>query len=177
MTADELLKSQIPNKRTELKQGMLVVREPAGYTHGRVTMDLTRLLTTHVEASGGGQLLAAGTGFLITQSPDTIRAPDIAFFRRERVPDPEPVGFSDAAPDLVVEVLSPEERPLEIQLRVGEWLSAGTQLVWVVDPRRGTVHVYRSDGTEEFVGPTGALNGEDQLPGFICPLDAIFERP
>ncbi len=74
----------------------------------------------------------------------------------------------------MVDVLSPEDRTREIQERAGQWLVAGTQVVWVVDPRRQTTHIYRSDGTEEFVGPEGSLRGEDILPGFTCPLEAIM---
>lgn len=137
-------------------------------------MNLTLRLAGHLGPSGTGQLLAGGTGFTISRTPDTVRVPDIAFIRRERLPDPEPAGFAELAPDLVVDVLSPCDTPLVIQARVGEWLVAGTSLVWVVDPRRRSVHVYRGDGTEEFVGPAGSLDGEDLLPGFSCPLEDVW---
>src|SRR5204863_137465 len=83
----------------------------------------------------------AETGFTLSRGPDTVRAPDIAFVRRERLPDPIPVGFPDLAPDLVVEVLSPGERAGEILAKVADWLSAGTRLVWVVDPERRLARV------------------------------------
>src|SRR5947208_1122999 len=63
MTAQELLHTSIPNKRTELVRGRLVVREPAGYRHGAVVMNLAIRLGQHVELTGAGQLLAAETGF------------------------------------------------------------------------------------------------------------------
>src|SRR2546427_750244 len=78
MTADELLHSNIPDKRTELVRGVLVVREPAGYNHGRVTAQLTGRLWSHVERTAAGQLLGAETGFTLFRDPDTVRAPDIA---------------------------------------------------------------------------------------------------
>ena len=177
MTADELLKIHVPNKRVELVRGVPMVREPAGYIHGRVTMNLTARLVLFLDRQPpgpAGQLIAAATGFTLSKAPDTVRSPDIAYFRPGRVPDPESPGFSAAAPDLVVDVLSPEDRTREIQERAWQWLVAGTQVVWVVDPRRRTTHIYRSDGTEEFVGPEGSLRGEDILPGFTCPLEAIM---
>src|SRR3989442_1939434 len=113
MTAEKLLQTDIPNKRTELVRGRLIVREPAGYSHGRVTMNLTVRLGAHVESAGCGQLVAAETGFTLFRAPDTVRAPDVAFVRRERLPDPATTGFPEMAPDLVVEVLSPDDRPGE----------------------------------------------------------------
>src|SRR5437899_10988331 len=88
MTAAELLQTKIPNKRTELVRGRLIVREPAGYSHGRVTLNLTVRLGAHVENAGCGQLVAAETGFTLFRTPDTVRAPDMAFVRQERLPDP-----------------------------------------------------------------------------------------
>jgi Uma2 family endonuclease len=97
----------------------------------------------------------------------------VAFIRRDRLPDPEPLGFPDLAPDLVVEVLSPGDRPGDILAKVADWLSAGTRLVWVVDPLRRVARVYRQDGSETIVTADRALEGEDVLPGFACPLEKI----
>src|SRR5437016_5363192 len=174
MTAEELLQTNLPNKRTELVRGRLIVREPAGYNHGRVTMNLTVRLGAYVESAGCGQLVAAETGFTLRRGPDTVRAPDIAFVRRERLPDPIPVGFPDLAPDLVVEVLSPSDRAGEILAKVADWLSAGTSLVWVVDPERRLARVYRHDGSETIVPSDGPLDGEHVVPGFSCPLGSIL---
>ena len=98
----------------------------------------------------------------------------MAFIRRDRLPDPEPLGFPDLAPDLVVEVLSPGERPGDILAKVADWLSAGTRLVWVADPLRRVARVYRQDGSETIVTADRALEGEDVLPGFACPLEAVM---
>ena len=174
MTAEELLELSMPDKRTELVRGVLVVREPAGYAHGRVAMNLTLRLGAHVERSGAGQLLAAETGFTLARGPDTVRAPDIAFIRRDRVPNPAPRGFPDLAPDLVVEVLSPDDRSGEVLAKVADWLSGGSRLVWVVDPLRRVARVYRADGSEAIVGADGTLDGEDVLPGFTCELVTVL---
>ncbi len=174
MTAEELLHANIPDKRTELVRGVLVVREPPGGRHGSVTMNLALRLGNHVEREGAGQVFAAETGFTLARGPDTVRAPDIAFVRRERLPEPIPVGFPEFAPDLVVEVLSPGDRPGEVLAKVADWLSAGTRLVWVIDAERRVARIYRHDGGETFVTVEGALDGEDVLPGFSCPLVSIL---
>ena len=174
MTADELLHSNIPDKRTELVRGVLVVREPAGYNHGRVIAQLTGRLWSHVERTAAGQLLGAETGFTLFRDPDTVRAPDIAFVHRDRLPDPASRGFVDRAPDLVVEVLSPDDRPGEILGKVGDWLQAGTRLVWVIDPERRTARIYRADGSQTSVTEAVELSGEEVLPGFACPLSSLL---
>ena len=174
MTADELLRIRIPDKRVELVRGVLVVREPAGLRHGQVAMELARRLANHVHARDLGRVYAAETGFTLARDPDTVRAPDIAFISRDRLPDPTLTGFPDFAPDVVVEVLSPGDRPGEVLAKVAEWLSAGTSLVWVLDPARRVARVYRDDGTEQILAAPEYLDGGDVVPGFSCPLEEIL---
>jgi len=174
MTADELLRVRLPGKRVELVQGRLLVREPPGLRHGRIAAELAYLLAHHVRASDLGRVYAAETGFKLTHEPDTVRAPDVAFISRDRLPEPEPEGYAELAPDLVVEVLSPDDRPGEVLAKVADWLNAGSRLVWVVDPKRQFVRVYGQDGSESRLGTGQLLDGEDVVPGFSCPLNAIL---
>ncbi len=81
---------------------------------------------------------------------------------------------SALAPDLVVEILSPGDRPGEVLGKVADWLSAGTRLVWVVDPERRLARVYRAEGAEAIVTPDQVLQGEDVVPGFACPLETVL---
>ncbi len=171
MTADELLHVNIPGKQVELVRGVLVVREPPGIQHGAVMLRLGAMLLRHVDAQDLGLVVVGDPGFQLAMDPDTVRGPDIAFIRRERVPHPAPVGFAAFPPDLVIEIRSPNDRPGDMLGKVGDWLSAGTRLVWVIDPARRLAHVYRSDGTQSTVD---SLDGDDVLPGFSCALDAIL---
>jgi Uma2 family endonuclease len=174
MTADDLIERRIPDKHVELVRGVLMVRELPGYTHGRITSALGFELGAHIEQTGANLVLLAETGFKLARDPDTVRGPDLAVLRRERLPVPEPRGFMELSPDLVIEVLSPGDRAGEILGKVADWLSAGTRLVWVVDPERRLARVYRPDGSETIVPADGALDGEDVLPGFSCPLASIL---
>lgn len=174
VTADQLERLHMPDKRVELVKGVLIVKEPAGYRHGAVAARLTKVLMDYADARDLGQVVAAETGFTLATDPDTVRAPDAAFIRRERLPDPAPAGFARLAPDLVVEVLSPDDRPGEVLAKVADWLSAGTRLVWVVDPARRRARVYRADGSDASVETDGALAGEDVVPGFTCKLSAVL---
>jgi len=171
ITAEDLVHVTLPGKRVELVRGVLRVREPAGLPHGRITLNLARRLADHTETNGLGQIYVGDTGFTLARGPDIVRAPDIAFICRERIPNPEPVGFPDTAPDLVVEVLSPNDRPGEVLAKIADWLSAGTRLVWVIDPERRLARAYRLDGSEA-IG--SVLEGEDVVPGFVCPVEDIL---
>ena len=67
----------------------------AGHPHGRVAVRITWPLAQHVEENGLGAAYAAETGFVLETDPDTVRAPDAAFVRRERVEEVgETAGFS-----------------------------------------------------------------------------------
>ena len=174
MTADELLHASIPNKRTELVRGVLVVREPPGGRHGFVAMNLGAELAVHVKRTGAGAVFAAETGFKIATDPDTVRAPDVAFVARERVSAAVTRGYPAFAPDLAVEVLSPDDRAGEVLAKIADWLSAGTKLVWVVDPERRLARIYRADRRDTVIAADGTLDGEDVLPGFSCTLASIL---
>jgi len=174
MTAEELLHLSIPDKHAELVRGVLVVREPPGGRHGRIAMNLGVALANYVRPRELGVVYAAETGFTLAHHPDTVRAPDVAFVHRDRLPTPEPIGFPDLAPDLVVEVVSPGDRPGELLAKIADWLSAGTRLVWVIDPERRLARVYRHDGTERIVAAEETLDGEDVVPGFSCSLGAML---
>lgn len=182
MTAEQLIGYEIPGKRVELVRGQLLVREPAGFSHGSLTLRLGVALTNHLakeqEREGWslprGRLATADPGFTLARRPDTVRAPDIAYVSRERHPEAMPEGFPEFAPDLAVEVRSPSDRTGAVVAKVGDWLSAGTSLVWVVDPPRQSVVVYRADGSVTVVGIAEALSGDDVLPGFSLPLATLF---
>src|SRR5437762_11551339 len=85
MTADELLRTHIPDRRTELVRGVLVVREPAGSRHGLVTMNLGAELAVHAKQTGAGGVYAAESGFRLASNSVTVRAPDIAFVSLARM--------------------------------------------------------------------------------------------
>jgi Uma2 family endonuclease len=174
MTADELLQTHIPDKHVELVRGILVIREPPGFLHGDVSMRLGLSLHDYVNRNGLGLVLAAEVGFKLQTNPDTVRAPDVAFLSKDRVPDPRPLGYPALAPDLVVEVISQHDRPGELLAKVGDWLEGGARLVWVIDPKRRLARIYRQDGTEAVIPEPESLDGENVVPGFSCPLTSIL---
>lgn len=175
MTAEDLLANPVPNKCTELVAGHILVREPPGYRHGYVASQFLIAIGTHARANKLGHVLAAETGFTLFRNPDTVRAPDVAFVRAERVPSPLPRGYAELAPDLAVQVLSPSDRAGRVLAKVGDWIDAGAQLVWAVDPERRTARVYRADGTQSLLTADDALDGEDVLPGFSVRVADLID--
>jgi Uma2 family endonuclease len=176
MTADQLLSVDIPGKWTELVRGTLVVREPPGTHHGRISASLVWMMESFVRQHRLGATYAQDTGFKIFTDPDTVRAPDAAFVARDRLSSIPETGYAALAPDLVAEVVSPDDRRGELLAKVGDWLDAGVRLVWVIDPGRKEVHVHRPDGSISIVGVGDVVDGEDTLPGFHFTVSELLER-
>lgn len=174
LTAEDLERVNLPNKRTELVRGTLIVREPAGFGHGKVAMRIGSALHAYVDRQGLGEVFAAETGFTLFRGPDTVRAPDVAFVSNERLPERSPRGFAELAPDLVVEVLSPGDGAGEVAEKIDDWLRAGCRLVWVVDPERRRARVHRANGSVHPLSQDDDLDGEDVVPGFRCALGELL---
>lgn len=175
MTAEELERFDLPGKSTELVRGRLIVHEPPGTYHGVVAAKLLVLVGQHVYRHALGVMCSQDTGFKIGSAPDTVRAPDVAFVSKARQHAIAHRGYSELAPDLVAEVLSPDDRPGEVLAKVGDWLDAGVRLVWVIDPIRRESRVYRADGSQSMIDSDGALDGEDVLPGVSWRLSDCFD--
>ncbi|HEV2884850.1 MAG TPA: Uma2 family endonuclease [Pyrinomonadaceae bacterium] len=175
MTADELLALPRGEFRYELVNGELKKMSPAGHDHGKITIRLTLPLAQHVREHQLGEVYAAETGFKLASNPDTVRAPDLAFVRRQRADEvKEKAGYFPGAPDLAVEVLSPDDRVARVEEKVSEWLGAGTALVWIVSPKLRNVTVYRSLTNIQILTEKDTLDGGDVLPGFRVAVAEIF---
>ena len=163
--------------RHELLRGMLVSEPLPSRLHGRTVARLSQLLSNFVEPRRLGVVYTGDTGFVLAREPDTVRGPDVAFLseRREReTADERP--FIPGAPDLAIEVRSPNDRTGEILGKVSDYLAAGCPLVWVVDPIREEVSVFRSPFAPRVLAATDLLDGEEVLPGFSVAVAEIF-RP
>jgi Uma2 family endonuclease len=129
MSAEELLHLPDDGFRYELVRGELKKMPPAGHEHGDVAMRFGWRLAQHVELHDLGKVFAAETGFLLSTQPDTVRAPDVAFVRKERVEQvSKKGGYWPGAPDLVIEVISPGDSYSEWKKR--QWSGWRQEFVW-----------------------------------------------
>jgi Uma2 family endonuclease len=177
MTAEELWRLPDDGQRHELIAGELRTTAPSGAEHARISALASTSLNNHVLPRGLGDVLAAEAGFLLTAAPHTVRAPDAAFISRERVAAAGVVtGFWPGAPDLAVEVISPNDLYTEVEEKVADWLAHGTRMVIVINPRRRTVKVHRSATAVRHLTIDDTLDGEDVVPGWALPVRALFAR-
>ena len=175
LTAEDLWEMPDDGYRYELVKGVLQKMPPAGFEHGSRAMGIGWRLAQYVSENRLGYVLAAETGFVISRNPDTVRAPDAAFVRQSALDRRGiPRSYWEGAPDLAVEVISPGDTYTEVAEKVDEWLNAGSAMVWVIDPRRETIGLYRS--VEDFTILSGddILDGGDVVEGFQCRVGDIF---
>ncbi|MBI4310193.1 MAG: Uma2 family endonuclease [Chloroflexi bacterium] len=159
--------------RHELVKGEVVQMAPPGYQHSNVALTIGALIRAHARQHGLGRAVAC-CGFIL--GPATVRAPDLAFVRQERIPEKRlPTGYFDGPPDLAVEVVSPSDTAAEIEAKVHDYVRSGVAQVWVVYPEGKRVHVFTSDGKGMRLEAGDTLTGGDVLPGFAVTVSELFE--
>jgi Uma2 family endonuclease len=175
MTADALLSVPDDGMRRELIEGEVRVMEPSGFGHGVVAGRIGRRLAGHVEEHRLGVTLTADPGFVLATAPDTVRAPDVAFVRQERY---EAIGHTvkywPEAPDLAVEVVSPNDPFSEVEEKAFQWLAAGTRLVLVADPRRRTITAYRAPDDVRLHVEGEVIDADNAVPGWTLDVSDTF---
>ena len=175
MTGEELLRKPWMNP-CELVGGRIVRMTPANPTHGRIEVNVAVALSRFVRTQNLGVVMAGEVGVFTTRNPDTVRAPDVLFLSHARdAGRTRRDGFLEVAPDLVVEILSPADRPDTVRRKLDEYLAAGVRLAWVIDPAARTVHVHPASGEPRSLAAGDILAGAGVLPGFALPLDEIFK--
>lgn len=172
MTAEQLWETA-GRPRCELVRGELVEMSPVGRKHSRNVMLLGSWMTPFARERGLGEV-GTELGFVLFRNPDVVRAPDISFLSKARLGSIQEDGFVDGAPDLAVEMVSPDDRASDLEEKVREYLAAGTRLVWKADARTGTITAYRPSGEARVYGPGETVSGEDVLPGFSFRPDDLF---
>ncbi len=176
VTAEDLLAMPDDGFHYELIAGEIKKMSPAGFIHGLVGGQLASLLGQHVVLNRLGSILTSEPGFQLSRDPDTVRVPDIAFIRKDRLRRLDRrQAFCPGAPDLAVEILSPGDTPSEVDEKVTAWLDAGAAMVWVVNPARRTVTVHHSSAGTQTLTEQDELDGQDVVPGFRCRVSEIFE--
>lgn len=175
LTADELLRMPWLDP-CELVGGRVIRMTPTNPTHGRIEVNVAAALRSFARTQNLGIVMAGEVGVFTSRDPDTVRAPDVLSLSNQRdAARSRRDGFLDVAPDLVVEILSPTDRPVEVRRKLREYFAAGVRLVWVVDPDESVVHVHDGRGQRGPCIAGDVLSGADVLPGLELPVDDVFE--
>lgn len=174
LTAEEFWLLPEGEGKRELVRGEVVEWMPVGGTHGDVVSEMVFRLKGWAKAEQRGYV-GTETGYIVQRNPDGVRAADVSFVARERIPESGiPEGFWNLAPDLAVEVVSPFETADDIWDKVSDYLAAGTPVVWVIYPRRKQAQVHTPDGLARTLNAVDLLE-HPALPGFSCKLGDLFE--
>lgn len=173
LTLDEFVRLPDDETRKELVRGRVVREPPANFEHGGLAAHIAHRLREFVAREDLGMVVGAETGFILFEEPPTVRAPDAAFVTRERLPE-DRTGFAPLAPDLAVEVVSPSNTMPQIHDKVCDFLDAGTRTVWIIEPSRRTVMIYRSRDDIRLLTEEDTLDGGDVLPGFRVEVAELF---
>ncbi len=161
--------------RCELIEGKIVQLDFNSGEHGSIVGNISGVLGGFVEARDLGQVLVGGVGIYTRCNPDTVRGADVLFISKERAAKLSSSAYLDVAPDLVVEVMSPDDRWSEMTRKLREYFAIGVRLVWVADPDSRMVYAYRSPTSVSEFSASDALTGDDVLPGFSAPVASLFE--
>lgn len=159
----------------EIVDGRLVFMSPIGRPHALIGSRLDRILGGYVHEHQLGEVYVGEIGIWIRRNPDTARAADLAFITTARLTQLVPEGYLNLAPDLVVEIMSPDDRWSEVKKKLRDYFSIGVKLAWVIDAGTRTVTTYRSITDVREYTDDQTLTAEDILPGFRLPVRQIFE--
>lgn len=158
----------------ELIDGRIVKMTPTGGQHGFVEANIGRELHFFVRQKGLGWVMTGEVGIYISRQPDRIRAADVAFISKDRLPKPPGPGFLDVAPELVVEIISPNDTWADMNHKLEDYFSRGINWVWVIEPKHKAVYVYHSATARVKIAETALLAGEGVLAGFEVAVQDLF---
>jgi Uma2 family endonuclease len=159
----------------ELIDGRVVRMNPIGRSHAYVAANLSMTLNQFVRQHKLGEVLVGEIGIFIQRGPDRIRAADIAFESTERLAQTTESGYLKTAPELVVEIISPSDRWQDVRDKLEDYFAIGVHRVWIVEPDKRAVLVYRSSTEMHKLSEGDTLIGEGVLDGFSLPVAELFE--
>lgn len=182
MTLDEFIRRFDQDGPFEILDGEIVPKMPNIFGHSVIIKKVFVALLPY-EKQGLGEVFPETT-FVLMDAPDWVkssRIPDLLFVGAGRL-EAYRATFKDwqqkppiLVPDLVIEVVSPNDQYSDIAKRVKRYFSDGVSLVWVIDPqtKEVIVHTLGSDKQAKLSGDA-TLKGSNILPDFQLKLSELF---
>ncbi|MEO0561937.1 MAG: Uma2 family endonuclease [Chloroflexota bacterium] len=168
-----MFEAEYAGRPFEVVYGEVQEVNPSGFYASEVARRIASRLGDFVDANDLGGVTGADGGYWLDDQ--NMRAPDAAFISKAKLDALDDSSkYPEVAPDLAVEVVSPNDRAAEIQDKVALYFQNGVQLVWVVYPAQREVVVHQSDRTTKTYTIGETLDGGDVLKGFSLPLVSIF---
>src|SRR5262245_49378098 len=158
----------------ELVDGRIVPMTPTGSEHGAIEVRLITALSIFVRQRNLGWVFGGEVGIYTRRRPDSVRGADIAVVSRSRLPDGPGKRFLTVAPELVVEILFPDDRWQEPRQKIDEYFAIGAERAWVVEPDNRAVLVFTSSTVSRRVDEGEELAGEGVLQGFSIRVRELF---
>ncbi len=164
-----------PEKEYEIVNGQPEEKDMAGARHSRIGTRLIGRLQPFVETHELGEIYGPDATFTIGTNH---RLPDVSFVAAARIPpEGDPEGIWEIAPDLAVEVVSPNDIWEKVHGKVLEYFTAGVKQVWLVSPEYKNVFVFDSPTHTTILSESDDLLSEQLLPSFRCPVSDLFKPP
>jgi Uma2 family endonuclease len=175
LTPDDVL--EMPNgKYCELVDGQ-VVEKSMGFRSQWIGTLLARLLGNYCGPNGLAYVVSECGYVCFPSKPSQMRRPDVSCILAARLPlEQQDDGFLKIRPDIAVEVISPNDRVLDLEEKLDDYRDAAILLVWLIYPDLNRVRVIRLDGPPINLGLDDTLTGEPILPGFQCRVAELFSQ-
>ena len=181
MTAEEFYdwchRPENRDRLFELERGKVVEMSRPGVRHGIVCSNVNYLLGGYIRQRRRGRVCANDTGLVLERDPDTVRGPDVFLYDKGRPYDELEVKYGEEVPQLVVEVLSPNDNWGKVLRRVAEFLQRGVAVVWVIDPENRTATVLLPDQLPQVLEENDELTGAPPFPDLRCRVADLFFVP
>ncbi|MCY4578474.1 MAG: Uma2 family endonuclease [Chloroflexi bacterium] len=176
MTADDLLGMADDGLRYELVRGELLRIMGTGLEHALIADNCYGSIRDYVRNANLGRVFTSQLGYRLASDPDTVRIPDLAFIRRERLEAVGVIkGYFPGPPDLAIEVISPNDRYRDVESKLSDYFAARTRMVILLEPDGRTAKVYRSPTDVVVLMEADTLDGADVVPGWRMPVSEIFD--
>ncbi|MFO0840207.1 MAG: Uma2 family endonuclease [Phycisphaerae bacterium] len=168
-TADEYFELADDDFRYELIDGVIIMFPSPTPSHQRVAMEIAFQLESFLRGKPIGMLFHEVD---VELDRKLVYRPKLVFVRRENLPRIQPrIRF---APDVVVEVVSPESRARDTRTKFADYQRFGVSEYWLVDPAEKTIRLFRmEEGAYVDVTPQAATFVSSTIGGFSLDLDAV----